>query len=1036
MNHSSFFESNKNMGKLISIVSKHTKYKKFSLPFKIFASMNNIAVRYINNDHENITVPIVELGVGLWCPYYTGIAIGSKLLDKVGSQLYESQERILKKELIANQELNHEILENMAIMMSVGCVGKAINKCTSEIIHTISHPIKTYKLIKKYIINSVKYISNKINQLVVKNPEDIKINIDEHVLFLSKKYNFNKENIIAYQQLLEFELGPKLCMDDEKIYFNIQDSENMDNNNLINVDIIPQEFKDNLMESHQQIFKDLLNIPIDINSEIFSSHISSFNTEKKETISFDDMDNICSLVSNTISLCGNSNLGNQIGIISESSITISKSIIGLGLKTLSPLAFCTNIVKCISNIKALFSSSIHSKIINEIKKIQEFLIIIHKEMHQRFDIIDENLIDIKNMLQKISDQSEDLKIQINQFEIKNKNMHQNTHDLIINLDHKFDELISINTNNEKNRKIDLIKNDILSYTKRGDERDIELEKKTLKQIKIHLEDTIYSPILTEDEVDYRFGINLLTKKIKYDKLPNLYLWKYLSITFIKLFSTVYQNDDHISKYEFDIINQILDTAQKFKSFFTILKNDDIICSEYITNKNNYEEMINLITNDEKNEVMTTYIKKTEIVINEINSNFTKEIAEDFKKIQFKNTHPDNWCDYYIHFSGGSKKIKFDLHINGNIWRCSNSYGACGDNGCIHRMRNGQVIEFNKYVDLMLNSFKEKSQCILETNKKENLKGIQYIIPENPDLPTLILNQKIIDKFKIDKDLILADTLGFCKLSYKYLINKKHAIQIQILCNNDIIKEITFNNYVYCWSTSGAILLSWIGGLYNKNNEYKQIDYGGCEYCSKKTINVPIMDNFVGFVDYPDNFKIEYSETKNYQKYLKIYSEDCINQKLKDEYEEKINRKIKESKHQNIINIHKKSSIIMQSYLNYSCFDLKIKLDNYYIIDNIDKENAYDKTFDMIYNLMFGLHEKYYQFINTSSKLITNTIGFKTEEINESLKEENKMLLNMIRIMNEEVMKLENNEVRESLIKNLKKKIILSQKSPQNIHLIE
>ncbi len=340
--------------------------------------------------------------------------------------------------------------------------------------------------------------------------------------------------------------------------------------------------------------------------------------EVAERQNFDEqmqyVEGLVGLTASAVWVGGNRRLANQITSIGGAAINIGTQVAalaGIGMMAASvcpPLALASIAMSCISIYSSLEGDASNSEV-NPFKQLGEMVENLRREMHDRFDIVEQKLEilsrDITFKLEHISLQQEEALLAIGAAARFNETAHDRTHQSIISIQKLIDIIFQKSYSEQIDRELHAITDVIRCSINNINIRPTpEQYAAWLAQFKLFVEQSIYSSALSGNKeyygndrtsswclnqqgvtYDALFQVNALLGYFeqhvpafrKYERQPNELLWQYSSLAILRLI-LLHNNRDTglIRRNEFDILNGVANQAERIRQFKLDIKNPDII----------------------------------------------------------------------------------------------------------------------------------------------------------------------------------------------------------------------------------------------------------------------------------------------------------------------------------------------------------------------------------------------------------------------------------------------------------------------------
>jgi len=561
---------------------------------------------------------------------------------------------------------------------------------------------------------------------------------------------------------------------------------------------------------------------------------------------------IVNSVGGLAALSGNPELANKIIVGGGALVSIVKEIgslanIGTAAACANPAAAVGTVVLSLCSLASLFGKKRDNTsqiMLEQLREIQRIILDLRKEIHERFDMVDERLEALHTELEASFEinglQHQRTLIETYENRRENKKFHEHTHLHLESVQGKIDNLVSVTRQHAISQEITKITDTIYESI-----HSLELMpspdkyNRWITQFKMFLEQSVLSVLLTgaDDSIDNpdnwkldgkkaseaHFHVNTLSNFLKVSnknksKQPNQLLWIYTTLATLRLILLANNKDSGtIRDTEFEILSIIKEQSHDIIQFYLDLQKDN--------------NVINLVG---------LYEKSLSNVISEI-VKLTKEINDT--KNKYLNSQLRNLLE--INFIHQEKKLatqNIDIGVSYSSW--FQGYTVCHydatefrDNSLVTPARSSYIAHRTELRDNVVKKIPPRQKLpdntkivVSSDNKKvwlniniSELKSIFPITlsPENPSDPFLPLTARDGSRVDLGKILAIPDNcyqaiyLGLGHLSFQYqFAQESNLLKITAYMICDSIKyeisSVDMSLYIGPYERNEGIVWGWFG----------------------------------------------------------------------------------------------------------------------------------------------------------------------------------------------------------------------------------
>lgn len=517
--------------------------------------------------------------------------------------------------------------------------------------------------------------------------------------------------------------------------------------------------------------------------------------------------------------------------------SVAKTLGSMAIGLTNPFTACVSVAGIIGSVVDMFNNNNDNgeQLQEMFKQLFDFLTNFRKEMHERFDIIDnklDNLLEINIIgLSTILDNQVDIKKELMNLSKKMDNIEDILNDKFSDIEKNLKMLHNRLEKSSNYKLLEDIINKIYSYINE-DVYQYDNYIKRMSYLKTHTELSAFKYVnlpvfenlnLSFNPVDSDFKINFFRSLIKAEKntIPNITLFCMLSLCKLLLIIKQYPSNkvnilSRITKFDINILKNIIDMGNNIRGFISKLKKWHIR-----TFLNNYKSQLVICVNEMKN----------------IEDSFNKNIKEMNMK-EYNNT----FQNYYLNLVDINRfKQEFPITTcpEGSNWHklmwfeCWNNKGYGGQHWGQYRdpmgtKRNQIEQETKEYIK------KQKNDWI--NSLRYRLANPQYTIAPNFLYPSAEQNGPLLifshTNCEYPDHIITACQMNICYLRAEYTIIGKifRIIMYAILNNNEKIKIGEMGRqYHSIYQGYEAIWWYYMGGEYEDRQvipEYNVCVQGG------------------------------------------------------------------------------------------------------------------------------------------------------------------------------------------------------------------
>lgn len=617
---------------------------------------------------------------------------------------------------------------------------------------------------------------------------------------------------------------------------------------------------------------------------------------------------------------GNSKTARQIATIGGASVSIARKVAGLvesgftGATIAGPIGSCvsiaTSLISIISALDDDEGDNAFNAILDAIKQTYQLIEEVRKEMHQRFDIIEDKLDGIQNDIKQnfaaLDVKVIELQRSIDLYSKSNTEMHLQTQTDVRQLR---DIMMSVRNeikDESAQRQLDKIIDEVSSYINRLGvfEKSLLLDK--IEKFTTHLKSTSFSSLLTGDvsklsdatlselPLDEKsadnagFHINSLLGYLKkegffkdIDILPNPTAWSYPAAALVNLFFSIYNTKDSIvSEEEYSLMLSMKQQSEALNKFFIALKNPEIV--------NNLigKYRADLITLNQSLKKFTE-VKVSEEVVNlnqKLSARLRHKALTDLAKMRANN------ITYHTDYKGWYSEYEFSS-VTGFMSRVIALHVA----GESPYKQSSPVVKRKEYIDALQEQAKKVSIKMEEVINNEVLfseikifdlytnenitkeRKRFFISPINISDPILPCLSNLDKLLKIPQIILTAEFLGVADIEYKYKIQDDMMILQCYYIESGasvLVSEGSFKFNRKYFKGNEGIWLNWVENYHclNENTleifDYKHSHQLG-DYWVSTRINCPKLERHDGVMNHLGQIELKINSILNIENALII-----------------------------------------------------------------------------------------------------------------------------------------------------------------------